>query len=111
MNVGNPPNVSGWPAYYQTPQFHQLWLNSDTLPKRILYTVATIGNGIDITGGGKITADVIAFAKQFPNPENPDALIQDTINLLYAMDLSTESKNKLKGKYLIIRINREFLLD
>jgi uncharacterized protein (DUF1800 family) len=108
MNVGNPPNVSGWPAYYQTPQFHQLWLNSDTLPKRILYTVATIANGIDIRGGGKITADVIAFAKQFPNPENPDALIQDTINLLYTMDLSTESKNKLKESTLLFGLTENF---
>jgi uncharacterized protein (DUF1800 family) len=108
MNIGNPPNVSGWPAYYQTPQFHQLWLNSDTLPKRILYTVATIANGIDIRGGGKITADVIAFAKQFPNPENPDALIQETINLLYAMDLSTESKNKLKESTLLFGLTENF---
>jgi hypothetical protein len=108
MNVGNPPNVSGWPAYYQTPQFHQLWLNSDTLPKRILYTVAMIANGIDIRGGGKITADVIAFAKQFPNPENPDTLIQETINLLYAMDLSTETKNKLKESTLLFGLKENF---
>ena len=108
MNIGNPPNVSGWPAYYQTPQFHQLWLNSDTLPKRILYTVATIANGIDIRGGGKITADVIEFAKQFPNPENPDALIQETINLLYAMDLSTESKKKLKESTLLFGLTENF---
>jgi uncharacterized protein (DUF1800 family) len=108
MNVGNPPNVSGWPAYYQTPQFHQLWLNSDTLPKRILYTVAMISNGIDIRGGGKITADVIAFAKQFPNPENPDTLIQETINLLYAMDLSTETKNKLKESTLLFGLKENF---
>jgi hypothetical protein len=108
MNIGNPPNVSGWPAYYQTPQFHQLWLNSDTLPKRILYTVATIANGLDIRGGGKITADVIEFAKQFPNPENPDALIQETINLLYAMDLSTESKKKLKESTLLFGLTENF---
>jgi uncharacterized protein (DUF1800 family) len=108
MNVGNPPNVSGWPAYYQTPQFHQLWLNSDTLPKRILYTVASIANGIDIRGGGKITADVIEFAKQLPNPENPDALIQDTINLLYAMDLSAESKKKLKESTLLFGLTENF---
>lgn len=108
MNIGNPPNVSGWPAYYQTPQYHQLWLNSDTLPKRILYTVATISNGIDIRGGGKIIADVISFAKQFSNPENPDTLIQDTINLLYAMDLSTENKNQLKVSTLLFGLTENF---
>jgi uncharacterized protein (DUF1800 family) len=34
QELGNPPNVAGWAAYYQEPQFHELWINSDTLPKR-----------------------------------------------------------------------------
>ncbi|MEJ7660732.1 MAG: DUF1800 family protein [Hymenobacter sp.] len=32
--LGDPPNVAGWAAYYQTPQFHELWINSVTLPRR-----------------------------------------------------------------------------
>jgi uncharacterized protein (DUF1800 family) len=107
MNFGNPPNVSGWTAYYQTPQFYQLWLNSDTLPKRIMYSVAAMAVGIDYPGG-KLQADLIEFAKQFSNPENPNKLIQDCIDLFYAMDLSSTKKTELKSATLLFGLPEDF---
>jgi uncharacterized protein (DUF1800 family) len=100
MFLGNPPSVSGWPAYYQTPQYHQLWLNSDTLPKRIQYTVALV-YGFTYKGSKKLQADVIEFAKQTSDPSNPNILIQETIDLLYAMDISTTQKSGLKQSTLL----------
>jgi uncharacterized protein (DUF1800 family) len=100
MFLGNPPNVSGWQAYYQTPQYHQLWLNSDTLPKRIQYTVALM-IGFNYKGSKKLQADVIEFAKQCSDPSNPNTLIQETIDLLYAMDISTTQKTGLKQSTLL----------
>ncbi len=99
MTIGNPPNVSGWPAYYQNPQFTESWLNSDTLPKRIQITVLLI-YGYQYRSI-KLQADIIAFAKQFSNPEDPNKLIQDTIDLLYAIDLSSTSKASLKQSTLL----------
>jgi uncharacterized protein (DUF1800 family) len=107
MNYGNPPNVSGWPAYYQAPQFHQLWLNSDTLPKRIMYSVAAMATGINYPGG-KLQADLLEFAKQFPNPEDPNKLIQDCIDLLYAMDISSTKKTELKTATLLFGLPQDF---
>lgn len=100
MFLGNPPNVSGWPAYYQTPQYHQLWLNSDTLPKRIQYTVALMV-GFNYKGNKKLQADVIEFAKQSSDPSNPNTLIQETIDFLYAMDISSTQKAGLKQSTLL----------
>jgi uncharacterized protein (DUF1800 family) len=34
QNPADPPNVAGWPAYYQAPEFGELWINADTLPRR-----------------------------------------------------------------------------
>src|SRR5690606_32439595 len=31
MGAIESPNVAGWSPYYQAPQFHELWINSDTL--------------------------------------------------------------------------------
>ena len=31
QSPGDPPSVSGWPAYYQIPLFHELWINNDTI--------------------------------------------------------------------------------
>ncbi len=38
MKPGDPPNVAGWPAYRLAPQYHQVWINSDTLPNRLEFT-------------------------------------------------------------------------
>jgi len=107
MNYGNPPNVSGWPPYSQAPQYYQLWLNSDTLPKRILYSVAVMAVGLDYEGG-KLKADLIAFAQQFANPEDPTKLIQDSIDLLYAMDISSTKKTELKTSTLLFGQSQDF---
>ncbi|MDP2175689.1 MAG: DUF1800 family protein [Bacteroidota bacterium] len=107
MNFGNPPNVSGWSAYYQTPQYYQLWLNSDTLPKRIMYSVAAMAVGIDYPGG-KLQADLLEFAKQFPNPENPNLLLQNCIDFFYAMDISSTKKAELKNSTLLFGLNEDF---
>lgn len=100
LTYGNPPNVSGWAPYYQVPQFYQLWLNSDTLPKRIMYTVALM-IGLQYKTGKKLQADVIAFAQQFSDPSDPNKLIQESIDLLYAMDISSTQKTSLKQSTLL----------
>ncbi len=100
MYLGNPPNVAGWTAYYQSPQYSQLWLNSDTLPKRIQYTVAMMV-GLPYRGGGKLQADVIEFAKQFTDPSDPNKLIQESVDLMYAMDISSTVKQGLKQSTLL----------
>ena len=37
LDLGEPPDVSGFPAYYQTPQYYELWINSNTYPKRLQF--------------------------------------------------------------------------
>ncbi|MES2730647.1 MAG: DUF1800 domain-containing protein [Bacteroidota bacterium] len=34
QEIGFPPVVAGWPAYYQAPQFNELWASSVTMPLR-----------------------------------------------------------------------------
>jgi uncharacterized protein (DUF1800 family) len=45
QNIGDPPDVSGWKAYYQEPQFNEIWINSDTLPKRNQFTDTMLVSG------------------------------------------------------------------
>ncbi len=35
MDPGSPPNVAGWPAYYQVPDYYRMWLNTATLFEHI----------------------------------------------------------------------------
>lgn len=100
QNIGDPPDVSGWKAYYQVPQFYEIWINSDTLPKRNQYTDTLMVNGYTFSGK-KIQIDSIAFALTLSNPGDPNKLIDDILKYIYRVDLSKASKNQLKTDILL----------
>ena len=96
QDIGDPPNVAGWPAYYQAPQFHEIWINSDTINKRNELTDRLIGEGY--TRRGKtIIIDVVALAEKMSNPSDVNSLIHDSLLLLYTIEISQASKNFLKS--------------
>lgn len=100
QNIGDPPDVSGWKAYYQEPQFYEIWINSDTLPKRTQFTDTLTVNGYTFNTK-KITVDGTEFAKTLPNPGNPNTLINDSIKFLYRINLSQASKDQIKKDILL----------
>lgn len=100
QNIGDPPDVSGWKAYYQAPQFYEIWINSDTYPKRAQFT-----DGICLSGytfnSKKIMVDGIAFAQTLSNPGDPNILINDVLKYLFRIDLSAASKAQVKKDILL----------
>jgi uncharacterized protein (DUF1800 family) len=100
QNYGDPPNVAGWPSYYQEPQFYELWINSDTLPKRNRFTDIMVTTGYS-RNGKNIKIDPIAFAKKMSNPGDPNILITDILAILYRVPLSDSSRNTIKKNILL----------
>jgi len=100
QEIGNPPNVAGWVAYYQEPQYHELWINTDTLPKRNKFSDTMIANGFS-QNGQKILIDPIAFADTLPDPSDPNLLISDSLSILYMIAVSQASKDYLKTQILL----------
>jgi uncharacterized protein (DUF1800 family) len=100
QSIGDPPNVAGWPAYYQGPQFHELWLNNDTLPKRNKFSDLFIAGGYT-NGGSTIKIDPVTFAKGLSNPGNPNKLISDSLDLMFSVPLSDASKASIKKQILL----------
>jgi len=96
QNIGDPPNVAGWPAYYQEPQFHELWINAVTLPARNQFTDVMIYTGINASGNN-IKADVVAYTAALTAPDDPDLLIQEVIDLHYSEDVSLTVKDYLRS--------------
>jgi uncharacterized protein (DUF1800 family) len=101
MDPGDPPNVAGWPAFYQTPQFHQMWINSDTLPKRMKTTdqLFTSG-GIYVSPGFQLKCDVLAFVQTLSDPSDPVAIIDDCVKYLLTIGLTTTSKDYYRALLL-----------
>ena len=98
--IGDPPNVAGWPPYYQQPQFYEIWINSDTYPKRNQFTDQMLGTGY--TRSGKtIKIDPTVFAKSLPNPGDPNALITDSITYLFRLPLTQASRDQLKKDIIL----------
>jgi uncharacterized protein (DUF1800 family) len=98
MNPGNPPNVAGWQAYMQTPYYHQLWINSDTIPKRMRYTDQLLSNGgIYVSANTQLRIDVLAFAQSLNTPQDPDALVDQCVKYFLALTLSQSLKDSYKS--------------
>ncbi|MEO5564845.1 MAG: DUF1800 domain-containing protein [Chitinophagaceae bacterium] len=100
QDIGDPPNVSGWPAYYQEPAFHEIWINHDTLPKRNQFTDIMVINGYT-RNMKKIIIDTIAFTQTLSNPGDPNALLNDTLAVIYRVPLSDAVKQNLKQSILL----------
>lgn len=107
QNPGDPPSVSGWPAYYQLPQFHEMWINNDTLPRRNIFTDLMIQLGYT-RNGQTLRIDPIAFAQSLPNPGDPNALINDSLDILYRVPLSDASKATIKKQILLSNQDQDY---
>ena len=100
QNIGDPPDVSGWKAYYQAPSFYEIWINSDTYPKRNQFTDILVYNGYT-RNTKKIIIDPVAFAKVLPNPYDPNLLISDSLALLYRINVSQATRDQIKQDILL----------
>lgn len=101
QTLGDPPNVAGWAAYYQTPQYHELWINAVTLPRRNQVTDLFIGTGYT-RGGVKIVIDVLALTQSFPAATASDCnlLIDEYVKLMVPIALTTNQIAFLKTALL-----------
>jgi len=100
QNLGDPPDVSGWKAFYQEPGFYEYWINTDTLPKRIQYLdiLATTGYTMN---GFKVAVNGVNLVRKFSRPENPNFLIDDLVNHLLGIGITPAHKTQLKRDILL----------
>lgn len=100
QNPHDPPNVSGMPAYYQEPAYHELWINSDSLPKRNQFTDIMINTGYT-RNGFRVQFNCVAFAQSLKNPGNPNDLIDEALSIFFRNDLSVQTKAQIKTQILL----------
>jgi hypothetical protein len=100
QRIGDPPDVSGWKAYYQEPQFYEVWINSDTLPRRIQFSDIMIVNGYTLNGF-VTKINQVEWVKMLPKPADPNELISDITYRLLRIDISAASKQQLKRDILL----------
>jgi hypothetical protein len=100
QNLGDPPDVSGWKAYYQAPGFYEIWINSDTYPKRNQFTDQMVGNGYTFNSK-RAVVDAVGYARTLTAPHDPNALISEIVQLIYSVPLSQSTRDQLKKDILL----------
>ena len=94
--LGEPPSVSGWPAYHQFPSYDKLWLTTFSLISRILVTDAFVSDGF-WTPLRRIPWDYLAYTASLPDPGDPGQLVEDLVNIHLPQGLPLETKTDLKN--------------
>lgn len=93
MNLFDPPDVAGWKAFYQSPDFYQSWINTATLPSRGGFTDSLV-NGIR-TANGTFKMDLLAFVKTLPSPADPFRMVDDLASEISPIPLTENQKEYL----------------
>ncbi|MFZ9877023.1 MAG: DUF1800 domain-containing protein [Chitinophagaceae bacterium] len=100
MNLHDPPNVAGYPAFYQEPSYHELWITSDSLPKRNQFTDIMVSSGYAVNGF-RVQFNCLEWARSLRNPGNPNDLLTEALSLFYQNQLSDVSKDQIKMQILL----------
>lgn len=100
QDYGDPPNVAGWPAYWEDPQYYEIWINSDSLSKRNTLCDYLVYAGYE-KENFTLKFDCIKAVKQFTAPGDPNLLIKDLCNLLYVFEPSQTVKDSMKVSFLL----------
>jgi uncharacterized protein (DUF1800 family) len=93
QNLGDPPSVAGWPAYYEFPIYDKSWINSENLSFR--NKLARLLSYPE-ESEGHVKFDFFWFADNLPNPANSQAFVSDSWNSLCCMKLDPN-----KAKYMV----------
>ncbi|MEY4902517.1 MAG: hypothetical protein RLZZ292_332 [Bacteroidota bacterium] len=99
MQLGSPPNVAGWAAWGQGPNYHELWITADTLRNRKLF-IDTISNG----GGynsNTIRIDLFGFTASLTAPGDPNILIDELFELFHPLEPDATLTQSLKQATLL----------
>ncbi len=112
-DINNPPDVAGWPAYYQQPVYHEMWFDTTSFPfRRGIYESITRSSfaldkkvTYDPTNnpsfGYTVKMNFADTVKKLDNPSDPNALIDEVVALILAPPISDTVKKALKTNFLL----------
>ncbi len=94
------PDVAGWKAYYQAPQYYRTWINTYSLPKRTNASLAFIKGGqIGISNQNFSVpplVPVLDLITKVSDPFDVNILLKELVNLMFTYDLTEPQLAYLK---------------
>lgn len=92
----NPPNVAGWPAYYQLPRYHSYWISSVTLPNRQNTVSLYNKNQGYLSNGFRTLVQPLQMLDFVSDPLDPNIVIGEMAELLFPQPLEQDQLDFLK---------------
>lgn len=105
QDIGNPPSVAGWPAYYEFPYFDKNWVNSENLAQRNKYKDFSF-DGFNPPDNPFIVADFLAFADSLHDTGNPVSLTTAALSTLCAV---MPGKNQISYLQSLLEIGKNIM--
>jgi uncharacterized protein (DUF1800 family) len=95
QHLADPPNVAGWPAYYQSPFYGRSWINSETLKSRS----AILEKFLDINykpRNSDIYINLLDYSSRIDAVDDPNKLIDTVLERIISQKPEPEYKAHLK---------------
>jgi uncharacterized protein (DUF1800 family) len=94
------PDVAGWKAYYQEPQFDKLWINNLLLPKRHEFCRLMVEGGTfsynDVNYNVTTLVPVLEVLEKIPDAQDPNILINTLAEIMFNYPITANQLNSLK---------------
>jgi hypothetical protein len=93
LNLFNPPDVAGYPAYYQAPDYHRAWFNTTSIIGRYkMPEMFLTGKRIIVSGNlGGVTVDVMPWVvANISAPADATILVTEMLESLIPETSSSE---------------------
>jgi hypothetical protein len=94
------PNVAGWKAYYQEPQFDKLWINNLLLPKRHEFCRLMVEGGTfsynDENYRVTSLVPVLAIVKNIADAVDPNVLVARLAEIMFNFPITPNQLTSLK---------------
>jgi uncharacterized protein (DUF1800 family) len=94
------PNVAGWKAYYQEPQFYKLWINNLLLPKRHQFCNLMVKGGTfsynDVNYQITSLVPVLEIVNNITDASDPNELIYNLAELMFNYPITPAQVTSLK---------------
>jgi uncharacterized protein (DUF1800 family) len=92
-----PPNVGGWPSYYQAPNYSKLWVNSSYIKLRFDFaSYIAVWGGLDVDGN-RLPINHLGFLDALSLPEDAPQVIEDMVTVFCPKGLTATQKTLLKA--------------
>ena len=100
MSFYDPPEVAGYPAYHQNPEFNRNWISNNGLARRYQFSDVLVQNG-DNQG---FQLDIVAYVDNplhISDPADPQVLVQELVDDLFPEIITQERFDYFKDNILL----------